>query len=577
MDNELLRQFASNLEVDPSVIQDRWEGSPDKLAEDLFRVPDMDTGKLSDLELFDVQRKVIHAYFYGDCDTLNLYKGRRIGYSFIVCLAFLLEGMFKPNSNYAFVSRTKGQADERISDIKTFINNAKVDIPTEKQNVGKVTLWNGTTFQSFSGDPDAARGLDSARAVMLDEMAFIEDQKAVQRAFGAFLALGEDRTMVQVSTPDTENDKFMETHNRGSPTGYVDADGNPVPPDHPDAERTGVLSIRQPTFYNDTEIDVETPLHKQELKPVRPDINISQVEDERASDPEGFGQEYLCRPVVNEYRFFSKESVIRAQDRSTERGYPTGMNVEKHADKRVMGVDIGISHDDTVIQVVDHRGQSRLHRLQMVVDKDLLRKHGIARNTTETPDPANANHVAELINKVYNRMDVDVVLLDRTGPGETFDRIITEKIGRAARGFNFSDKEAVNEMMGDMNVGLRQNRVTVLNDDRLRDELCSVVKQKKEDWSKPKFSGKDNSASGKDDTAMALAMACYPPGYSEHNGTAPSQKEQEPAAAEFESSPDPSPSLPSQTQQDAGTGAFSAANVTRSTNSSRRYNRRHTR
>ncbi|SEL18110.1 terminase large subunit domain-containing protein [Haloferax larsenii] len=557
---DILESFADQLGVEPEVVEERWAGRPDRLAEDIFRVRDMDTGEIRDLGLFETQRKAIMAFFYGDADTINNYKGRRIGYSFVYCVAFLLQGMLVPNSFYPVVSRKYEQAENRIEDIENLIKNAKVKIPTNFVNKGEIELWNGSGFKAYSGDPDASRGDKSARAVLLDEMAFIEDQKKVKRAFGAFLSLGKGRKMVQVSTPNVKNDLFMQTHNRGSETGYVDSDGNAVPPDYPNARRVGVISIRQPSFYNADEIDINKPLYEQDVQPVRPDMNIEMIEDERAADPLGFGQEYLCRPIVDEYRFFSEEAIADAMERGAE--VVTGMMAPKGS-FRVIGVDIGISKDDTVIQVFDHEGDRRIHRYMEVVTDDVLGAHGFA-----SPDRGNARQVATRIAYIFREMDADLVVLDKTGPGETFDRQITEKLGRAVLGFNFSDKRRVEEMMGDFNNALRNGKVTLIPHDRFQDELESIVKIKKEDWSVPKFSGKDNSETGKDDTAMAAVLAAFPPGYTVQPGRQADQRSASDSHTELWGTPhQPAQPVQSPSQdvaREAAQTGFGAATISRS-------------
>nr|BDD45070.1 hypothetical protein 2 [bacterium] len=562
---DILATFADQLGVEPAVVEERWDGRPDRLMEDIFRIRDMDTGEVRDLELFDTQRKAVMAYFYGDADTINNYKGRRIGYSFIYALCFLTEGILVPNSFYPVVSRKYEQAENRIEDIESLIKNAKVEIPTNFANKGEIELWNGSGYKAYSGDPDASRGDKSARAVLLDEMAFIEDQKKVKRAFGAFLSLGKNRKMVQVSTPNVKNDLFMQTHNRGTESGY-DADGN----------RVGVISIQQPSFYNADEIDINRPLYEQDVQPVRPDMNIEMIEDERASDPLGFGQEYLCRPIVDEYRFFSEEAIADAMARGAD-DY-TGLDSPEAA-FRVIGVDIGISKDDTVVQVFDHDGGRRVHRYMEVVTDEVLGEHGFG-----APDRGNARQVATRIAYIFREMNADLVVLDKTGPGETFDRQITEKLGRAVVGFNFTDKRTFEEMMGDMNNSLRNGKVTLIPDDRFRDELESVVKIKKEDWSVPKFSGKDNSETGKDDTAMAAVLAAFPPGYAVQPGRRADQKTTEdtynelggPSAVETSEQDD----AREVAQTNADAGSFGAARINRSRGgygSRRSYSARHRR
>lgn len=502
MNEDALRGLAEQLDADTETILDRWAGRPDHIIEDIFRVRDIDSGEVRDLELFDVQRRVVHAYFYGDSSTVNTYKGRRIGYSFIFVACFLLEGIFYPNSFYPLVSRSLGQAKNRIDDIQNLIDNAKVEIPTVKENTDYIELWNESAFQAYSSDSDVSRGDRSGRAVLMDEMAFMENQERAYRAFGAFLVLGKDRKMVEVSTPNTKNDLFMQEHRRGSPDG-----------------ENGVLSIKQPTIANANEIDVNKSLYDQRLELVRPDLNVDFLETERLSDPEGFGQEFLCRPVVDEYRFFSEDSISEAMERGAADDYQTGIGAEKTG-RRVMAIDVGIDHDDTVISITDHMGDYRAQRALVIVDEDTLRAAGV-----RVPDAGNANDIAHLINHWYVQMDVDAVILDQGGVGKTFPSILRRKLGREVFNFDFSDREAVADMFGDTNISLRQGNVALLDSDRLFDEMSAIVKEKREEYSKPRFSGKDNSESGKDDTAIATVMSLFPPKLSSSPATRPAARE----------------------------------------------------
>lgn len=551
MDSETLRNFAEKLDADPDAIMDRWEGRPDLIIDDLFRVRDIDSGEVRELELFDVQRKVVHAYFYGDAGTLNAYKGRRIGYSFVAVACFLLEAMFYPGSFYPIVSRSLSQSKDRIEDLQNLINNSKIDIPTEKENTDYIELWNGSSFMAYSADSDTSRGGDSARAVLMDEMAFIEDEKKARRAFGAFLALGEDRKMVEISTPNTKNDLFMQNHKKGSPDG-----------------ENGVISIQQPTFANADEIDVNKPLHEQELEPVRPELNIDQIETERLADPEGFGQEYLCRPVADEYRFFSEEKIEEAMERGRENVYQTGVDaVKPNGVRRIMGVDIGINRDDTVLSVMDHDGEKRQQRALIVADEDVLHRAGV-----QNPDRANANHIAELIAFVHNRMDVDLVVMDRGGVGQTFDRIVERRLGREIVGFDFSAKEEVSEMMGDTNICLREGNMTLVPSDRLADEMAAIVKEKRDEYVAPKFSGKDNSESGKDDAAIATVLSAFPPNHSVQPATSPGVRRAEQTVEPI------SPSKQTGDEKKEYSPSFGATSVSRNSRSRRnRYNSRQSR
>lgn len=547
MNLEIVEQFANQEGLDPEKVAKRWAGNPTKIAEDIFQIQDLDTGEYRDLTLFKpIQEKVLDAYFYSDAKTLNLYKGRRIGYSFIVCLAFLLDAMMNPNSVYPVVGVKQDGAESRISDIRKLIKHAKVDIPLETDNNGEIELWNGSKFVAYSGAPDSSRGDESAKAVLLDEMAFYEDQEAVSRAFRAFVMLGNNRKMVQVSTPKVSNDLFMRTHRDGDPKG-----------------ESGTLSIRQPTFYNGDDINIDVSLFEQEVHPVRPDIDLQAVEEERSKDPKGFAQEYLCQPIDDTYAFFAEDSIERSMERE---------NVWNPNGYTVLAADIGIDHDDTVISVWQHDKDRRVQRLNEVVTDALLREKGV-----ENPDRGNANHVAQRISQVYTEYDVDYVVMDRTGPGETFQRIIEDRLGRAIMGFNFSDKDAVEDMMGDMNNGLRNDRVDLLDDERLFDELSSIVKEQREDWIKPKFSGKETSETGKDDTAIAAALGAFPPKLSvEPNHSVSEKKRGESTATEGSSTRtvvqnnNTSATKPAQ-------GAFGSTNARRSRNGRPGYQARHKR
>ena len=58
---------------------ERWTGHPERIAEDIFRVRNLDSGDIEDLSLFyPYQPKLMHAYFFGDGRIINVYKGRRM-------------------------------------------------------------------------------------------------------------------------------------------------------------------------------------------------------------------------------------------------------------------------------------------------------------------------------------------------------------------------------------------------------------------------------------------------------------------------------------------------------------------
>ena len=496
----------------------RWTGHPERIAEDIFRVRNLDSGDIEDLSLFyPYQPKLMHAYFFGDGRIINVYKGRRIGVSFVFGVCMAIDGLASPGAFFPIVSRTKSQSESRIADIRDLIEHSKVididDLVTD--NKGEIELPNGAVFKAYTGDPEGARGDDSAKTVFVDEMAFLDDQEATMRAFMPFISLG-DAKMLQVSTPRVSSDLFLRTHKRGSPTG-----------------NNGVISVKQPTFKNPDDIDVSVPLQDQNVHPVRPDLNIDTVEAERAQDPQGFAQEYLCKPVSDEYRFLSMDAIERAQKRGAaqpekfEAGVGGGKAKASNAywhpatharsgGMMVMGVDIGIDRDDTAISVFEHVGDKRYLRFHTLVERNDLRQVGVYPE-----DPKNPDSIAQYLYRVSENMGVDKVFVDMTGPGRGFQQAIQHRLGKRAQGFNFSNKNELERMWGDLNYALHKNLITLVPDEDIHDQLGAIVKQQSYEDQTPRFSGKDQSEDGKDDLAMSIVLGAYPPNFKADRSTSP--------------------------------------------------------
>jgi phage FluMu gp28-like protein len=582
---ELAAAVADDSDTDESALLKRWQGSPEKIVQDVFRTRNMETGEMENLNLFyPYQPQLLHAYFYGDQSIINVYKGRRIGVSFVFCIALAIDAFTTPDANFAIVSRTKGQSEERIADIRTLLKDSKfvegpVDEWLKKDNNGKLIFPNDATIRAFSGDPKSARGMDSAKTVFVDEMAWLEDQDATMAAFMPFINLGSHRQMLQVSTPRSNNDTFLGTNERGSPSG-----------------KNGIISVKQPSFKHPEDIDIETPLHEQDVEPVRPDMDVATVEVERAQDPQGFAQEYLCRPIADEYTFFTTDGIHRAAERGAARvdevGEPQGKYVgwspathARKGGKMVMGVDIGIDRDDTAVAVFEHAGAERHLRFHTLLSHQDL--HAVGIQSSRTNDPSN---VAEYVYRVAENMGVEKVFLDKTGPGAGFQKEVEKRLGRRSAGFNFSDKDEIARMMGDFNYALHNDLLTLVPDKAVTAQLESIMKIQRHETSKPRFSGKDQAPNGKDDMAMALVLAAYPPDYDADRNVEPKQKknvsglhdEEEPEA---EGSGGFSKMLESGSRQTAATESVRQkeseekmrAVLNRSVENNRRYKRRHSR
>ena len=501
---EVAEKFADGSD-DVSDLVDRWEGRPDLLAEDIFRAKNLQTDEIEDLTLFrPYQPRIMHAYFYGDAKILNIYKGRRIGVSYTIGICILLEAILKPDTFYPILSKTKSQSNSRISDIERLIRDAKISIETEKINNDKIVLANGSTIKAYTGDPDSARGDPAPKTVFIDEMAFLEDQSATLDAYLPTISLGSAQ-MVQVSTPKASNDEFLNANEAGTADGQNDR---------------GILALKQPTFKNAEEIDTDVSLFEQDVEPIRPDFDLMAAETQRASDPNGFAQEYLCRPVSDEYRFFSKGKITDAMERGDVPEYEYGLKEYHTPNPLVMAVDIGFNSDDTAIVVFEHDGRRRYLRYHEILDDKVLNRAGITPASRQNPAA-----VAQRIGQIYTRMNVENVVMDMTGVGQGFHDEIRREIGRGYTGFNFSDKEAVEKMMGDMNYALHNDLVHLVDDSDMKDQLAAIVKQQTYEDSKPRFSGKKHAPNGKDDLAIATVMGAFPPNFKGNKSQSLKQRE----------------------------------------------------
>lgn len=506
--DDLLQRFCDETGADPAEVEERWAGRPDKIIEDVFRFPD-EYGDPQRITLFGpYQPKFVHAYFYGDASTMNFLKGRRIGGTAVAVLCMALEGLTLPNQLYPIVVTKEEQAWSRINDLREIFKHSVFDVPLETDNKGTIELWNGTKYMAYTSKPEGARG-DGARSILFDEMAFMEKQEEQQRAFNPMLSLSNGK-LLQISTPNSTHDLFMETQNKGTETGYTE-----------DGEKTGVISLFQPTFHNADEIDIEVPLWDQELDLARPDLNIDVVESDRAQDPMGFQQEYLCIPAEENYQFFSNVSVTESMKAGQEADYEWGeYTVPQRGGQNIMFVDVGVSHDDTVISVFEHVEDRRYQRHIEPVGKDELRKAGVA-----DPDVENVEHIADRIAQVFRQMECSFLAFDHTGAGQFLKSALGTRIPGGVIPFNFSDSKKVADIFGNANAGLRNGRVTLIPNERLKRQLLAVTRIQKKDSQTPRFSGKDNSPDGRDDMAVATVMSAFPPGFSGEGLTEPVERE----------------------------------------------------
>lgn len=562
MDSDIAREVAAEHGYSYDELVERWDGAPEKIAEDMFRAMDPDTGEMEHIKLFFYQTHFMHAYFFGDNTILNVYKGRRIGLSYVACMAISIDGIRHKNMTFPIVATKEAQAQDRIDDIRTLLKSIPIDYDeiVEKDNKGYIRLFNGSEYVAYTANPDNARGI-TARTVFIDEMDFVENQEEVIEAFMPTISLGQNGQMLQISTPRVSNSLFMETYRRGI------------------AGADDVISIKQPTFKNADAIDINVPLSEQDIEVVRDDLNPDTFESQRRTDPRGFAQEYLCRPISDEYRFFSKDSVTRAEERGAHDDYTSGSYARaQHKGILVAGVDLasGAGHDDTVISVFEHYGRRRRdQRYKEVVDRAALERSGIP-----DPDPGNPNHLLKRFAALKEQMGIQHFVIDITGMGQFFNSNITDVLGRGVHQFDFNDKDGLMQMAGDLNANLREDAVTLIPDSEQHDQIVSMVKEQKYDHQKPKLTGKDYSKSKKDDQAMAAILGAYPKmldtGRSSKLAVAEDREEATPGEGERRRA-GPSRPTPGRAASSQGSGQYSSRNISRSGGSERSYTSRHKR
>jgi len=126
-------------------------------------------------------------------------------------------------------------------------------------------------------------------------------------------------------------------------------------------------------------------------------------------------------------------------------------------------------------------------------------------------------------------------------------------------------------MMGDTNIALREGKMVLTPNDRLNDEMKSIIKEKRDNYAKPKFGGKEHSESGKDDAAMATVLSAFPPNHAGERPSGPVSRDR----------PSSTPKSPTQgTNKPSGeyNPSHSATTVSRSSRTrTNRYSGRNTR
>jgi hypothetical protein len=181
-------------------------------------------------------------------------------------------------------------------------------------------------------------------------------------------------------------------------------------------------------------------------------------------------------------------------------------------------------------------------------------------------------------------MGIDRVFLDKTGPGSGFQKEVEQRLGRKAVGFNFSDKDEIKRMMGDFNYALHNDMMTLVPDNKISGQLEAIVKEKRHETSKPKFSGKKHAPNGKDDLAMALVLAAYPPDYDADRSVEPETRknvsghiDEEPGKSEGSRNSGFQKMISGSSSHGSDSNSNSAFGVQPDTGNDRRYERRHSR
>ena len=323
--DELYECVTQDLGISEAQLGERWV-QPFNIVTDLFRLKDF-YGNYIPYKPYSYAVDFVNTAFTDLNKNRIVLKSRQLGFTTTAELEALITAMTFEDTEISIISSQYKQATKIIGEMGTILKNSPYPLPFTKSNIQKerITCDTGTSIVAYSSNPDSIRGGQSIK-VYLDEFAFIPDQDATLKAVRPKTTRGGQITMI--STPLASDDLFMQTFNKA---------------------KSGELDMHwfyYPLFKEGT-YDVNTSFLEQNLSPICPDVQMSIIEETRASSTQLFMQEYQCTPVDESNAYYPSNMILKCV---TDVVPTYHMNI-------YMGIDIALAKDETAIVIVgEHNG-----------------------------------------------------------------------------------------------------------------------------------------------------------------------------------------------------------------------------
>jgi phage FluMu gp28-like protein len=373
-------------------------------------------------------------------------------------------------------SRDDIQARLFLEDCKGFanlLNIAAADLGLmvidDKCSAYVLSFANGIRAHSMSSNPDAQAGKRGGRT--LDEFALHPDPRKLYAIAYPGITWGGGLSMFSTHRGSANffNDLINEVRHKNNPKGF---------------------SLHRVTLQ--TALD-EGFLYKLQKK--LPQNDERQQMDEAqyfdfikagCADEETFMQEYMCVPSDDNAAFLSYE-LIQGCEYKAEENWKTDLADAKG--KLFVGVDVGRTHDLTVIWVVEQLGDVRYTRR-------------IIELKTETFDAQE-----HALYSVLQLPQVRRCCIDQTGIGRQFAERAQNRFGKyKVEGVNFTS--AVKEELAyPVRAAFEDKTVRIPNSDKIRSDLRAIKKETTASGN-IRFTA-DRGANGHSDRFWGLALSLH--------------------------------------------------------------------
>jgi len=416
-----------------------------------------------------------------------MQKSRQIGISWATAYAIVRRKALAEARQDAWVSsRDEIQARLFLEDCKAFagilhagskdLGECVID-PERRLSAYVLEFANGLRIHSMSSNPDAQAGKRGDR--VLDEFALHPDPRKLYSIAYPGITWGGALEIVSThrGTANFFNELVQEVVHKGNPKGF---------------------SLHTVTLQ--TALD-EGFLGK--LKAKLPADDVRQEMDDAAyfdfirrgcPDEETFLQEYMCQPADDATAFLPYDLLVPCEYDSTER-WET--DLEDCHNPLYLGVDVGRSHDLTVIWVLESVGGVRLTRRVITMQ---------------------AATFAAQEERLWNLLRLPQVrrcCIDKTGIGMQFAERAADRFGYKVEGVTFT--QPVKEALAfPVRAAFEDRSVRIPADPSVRSDL-RAIKRETTAAGNIRFSS-DRGPGGHADRFWALALALHSIG----NGSVPS-------------------------------------------------------